>query len=194
VAYENPKRVEAHIRRLTREFKEIDEFLYGWNKDKDRLLHMGMMERKRDDVVRSGVLQLHTAIEDLLTSVILYCVLGITDRKLKHRLGSERGKAFKRILYDRDSLGFDMKLNFAVGLGLISPTFRQQLMELNSMRNKCSHNWVLNRAIRRGKRPKQLKLPLLQFRGRDLHKVDVLKDFVSEFGGAYVKLYAMRVQ
>jgi hypothetical protein len=98
------------------------------------------------------------------------------------------------MLYDRESLGFDTKLNFAVGLGLISPTGRKQLMELNTMRNKCSHNWILNRAVRRGKRPKQLKPPLLHFRGQDLHKVAVLKEFISEFTVVYLRLYAKWVQ
>jgi hypothetical protein len=153
-----------------------------------------MLERRRDDIVRSVVLQLHTSIEDLLTSLILYCALGITDKKLKHRLSSERGKAFRRMLYDRESLGFDMKLNFAVGLRLISPAGRKQLIELNTMRNRCSHNWILNRAVRRGKRPAQLKPPLLHFRGKDLHKVPVIKDFISEFSVVYLRLYAKWVQ
>jgi len=97
------------------------------------------------------VLQLHTKIEDLLTRIMLLCALNITEKRLKHRVSSNRGKAYRRMLYDRESLGFDMKLNFAVGLGLLTPTGREKLMELNIIRNKCSHNWVMNRAIRRGK-------------------------------------------
>jgi hypothetical protein len=191
--WENPKRVQQAIKRLNREIAEIDAAMYPPDQD-DPVLLAGSLEHKRDDIVRSSVLQLHTAIEDLLTQLILYCALGITEPKLKHRLSSERGKAFRRMLYDRDSLGFDMKLNFAVGLGLLSPAARKQLMELNTIRNRCSHNWVLNRPIRRGKRPAQLKPPLLQFRGKDLHKVPVIKDFISEFITAYLRLYARWVQ
>lgn len=191
--WENPKRVQRAIKRLNKEIAEIEDAIYSPGED-NPILMAGMLERKRDDIVRSAVLQLHTSIEDLLTSLILYCALGITDKKLKHRLSSERGKAFRRMLYDRESLGFDMKLNFAVGLGLISSAARKQLMELNAMRNKCSHNWILNRAVRRGRRPKQLKPPLLNFRGKDLHKVAVLKDFISEFSAGYFRLYAKWVQ
>jgi hypothetical protein len=189
----NPKRVEQAIKRLNKEIDEIGAAIYASGEEKPVLV-AAMLERKRDDIVRSAVLQLHTKIEDLLTSLMLYCALGITDKKLKHRLSSEKGKAFRRMLYDRESLGFDTKLNFAVGLGLISPTGRKQLMELNTMRNKCSHNWILNRAVRRGKRPKQLKPPLLHFRGKDLHKVAVLKEFISEFTVVYLRLYAKWVQ
>lgn len=113
--WENPKRVQQAIRRLNKEIAEIETAIYATNDD-DPVLVAGMLERRRDDIVRSSVLQLHTGIEDLLTSLILYCVLDITDKKLKHRLGSERGKAFRRMLYGRESLGFDMKLNFAVDL------------------------------------------------------------------------------
>ncbi len=62
------------------------------------------------------------------------------------------------------------------------------------MRNKCSHNWILNQPVRRGKRPKQLKPPLLYFRGKDLHKVTALKEFIAEFGVVYLRLYAKWVQ
>jgi hypothetical protein len=139
-----PKRLEQAIKRLNKEIDEIGAAIYAPS-DKEPVRVAAMLERKRDDIVRSAVLQLHTKIEDLLTSLMLYCALGVTDKKLKHRLSSERGKAFRRMLYDRESLGFDTKLNFAVGLRLISPTGRKQLMELNTMRNKCSHNWILNR-------------------------------------------------
>ena len=186
-------RVQEHIRRLNIEIEQIDFAIYNPGRS-DPDMVAALLERKRDDVVRSAVLQLHTKIEDLLTQLILCCVLGITDKKLKHRLSSEKAKAFRRMLYDRESVGFDTKLNFAVGLGLLTPEWRKQLMELNTMRNKCSHNWVLNRAVRRGRRPGQLKPPLLHFRGKDLQKVPVIKDFISEFTVVYLRLYAKWVQ
>src|ERR1700685_1244660 len=107
--WENPKRVQKAIKRLSQEIEESDRMIYA-REEEDPVLVAGMLERKRDDIVRSAVLQLHTSIEDLLTQLIQYCVLGITEKNLKHRLSSERSKAFRRILYDRESLGFDMKL------------------------------------------------------------------------------------
>jgi len=41
----------------------------------------------------------------------------------------------------------------------------------------------------RGRRPAQKKPPLLLYEGRDLHGVATLKDFVSEYGHIYLKLY-----
>ena len=184
----SPKTVQKTIRRLREEIDDLDKALYDPSDD-DPFAVWGMLERKRDDMVRAAVLHLQMSIEDLLTRLIHMAVLDIHDRKQKHRLRSERGKAFRRVLYNRESLGFDMKLNFAVGVGLISPALRKKLMELNNMRNRCSHNWVLKKVGCRGKRPAQLKPPLLQFRGQDLHKVQVLKAFTSEFDTIYLRLY-----
>jgi hypothetical protein len=85
--WENPKRVDRAIKQLTKEIDEIEAAIYSRGEDRPVLV-AGMLERKRNDIVRSAVLQLHTSIEDLITSLILYCVLDITDKKLKHRLAS----------------------------------------------------------------------------------------------------------
>ena len=87
------------------------------------------------------------------------------------------------------SLGFDMKLNLALALRLISRKTRERLVILNTVRNKCSHNWLLKAPVRYGKRPAQKKPPLLLYESRDLHGVAALKDFVSEYSGIYLKLY-----
>jgi hypothetical protein len=94
------------------------------------------------------------------------------------------------MLYGAGSLGFDMKLNFALALGLISPAAKAKLMELNTIRNKCSHNWLLKAPQRRNRRPAQKKPPLLLYEGRDLHKTIALKDFIGEFGEFYAELFA----
>jgi len=49
MVYENPKQVEKRIRRLTREIEEIDHFFYGFHKESDHFLYMGMLEFKRDE-------------------------------------------------------------------------------------------------------------------------------------------------
>lgn len=181
--WENPNRVEAAIKRLSREIEEIDNFFYQY-KDEDRLLRAGMLERKRDDMVRSIVLQLHTAIEDLLNGFISFQITGATRR---HR--SQSARALRKILLGGGSMGFEMKLNLALALRLISSKTKHRLTILNGLRNKCSHNWVLNVPVRYGKRPAQRKPPLLLFEGRDLHGVAALKDFVKEYSGIYLKLF-----
>jgi hypothetical protein len=191
MVFENPARVEKRIKKLTREIDEINSFFYGYHKDKSRLAYMGMLEFKKDDVVRSIVLQMHTSIEDLMTAMLFSGILGAPHRKSgRKKRRTKRGQALSRMLIGGGSLGFDMKLNFAVVVGVIDSTTRDRLKELNTIRNKCSHHWrldtaVLGKTVRNQKRPR-----LLSYRGRDLHEFSVLKDFVSEYSGVYLHLYA----
>jgi hypothetical protein len=87
------------------------------------------------------------------------------------------------------SLGFEMKLNFAVLLGVLNVRTKRRLTELNTLRNKCSHNWLLKAPVRHGRRPRAKKPPLLPYKGRDLHNVDVLEDFAAEYGRIYYTLF-----
>jgi hypothetical protein len=58
--WENPKRVQQAIKRLNEEIGEIEAAIYAPGED-DPVLIAGMLERQRDDIVRSAVLQLHTS-------------------------------------------------------------------------------------------------------------------------------------
>lgn len=185
--WENPERVEAAITRLTSEIDEIDKFFYLGANEKDRLLYVGNLERKRDDIVRSVVLQMHTAIEDMLNPHIMFRITGKTRRSPSSR--NQPARALHRMLFGGGSLGFEMKLNFALALKAINTKTKDRLVILNTLRNKCSHNWVLKVPVRYGKRPAQKKPPLLLYEGQDLHKVAVLKEFVSEYSGIYLRLF-----
>lgn len=182
--------VETKITRLTHEIEEIDRFFYRGYEKEDRSLFAGMLERKRDDMVRSAVLQLHTAIEEILNSLVIRRILNAKPYDKSSKMRTARAQALRKMLVGAGSLGFDMKLNFAVALGLVDAKTKDKLMDLNTLRNKCSHNWLLKESVRRGRRPRQKKPPLLLYQGRDLHKVTVLKDFAGEFGPIYAKLHA----
>ncbi len=190
--WRNPRSIERGIARLQREIAEIDDYFYG-AEVQARDLVLGMLERKRDDIVRAAVLQLHTGIEDVLIACLLQRMLELSRRQTPNqwraKLRTDRGKTLRRILEGPGSIGFDTKLHLAVGVGLISRRMREQLAELNSIRNKCAHNWELNAKIRRGRRPRQTKPPLLNFRGQDLHRVSVLKGFIAEYSRLYVRLF-----
>lgn len=175
--------VEAKIRKLTRELDDIDRYFYRSEEAEDRFLYAGMLERKRDDIVRSTVLQLHTSIEDLLDKQITHALLGEKKR-------GKNAQALRRILHGAGSIGFDMKLNLAQSLGIMNSKRREALMELNTLRNKCSHNWLLKMPVRRGRRPGQKKPPLLHFRGQDLHNTTVLKEFYAIYGTIYALMFA----
>ena len=188
------KYIENKIRRLTREIKKIDDFFYEVEKDGNRAFYVEMLERKRDDIVRSVVLQLHTAIEDILTSWIICRVLDIRVEEQERRARNKSGKALQQMLRGNRSIGFDMKLNFAIALRLINTPTQKKLVVLNQLRNTCSHNWLLKMPVRRGKRPKQKKQPLLRYKGNDLYEVKTLEDFIREYISLYVKLFTKYIK
>lgn len=139
--------------------------------------------------MRSTVLQLHTAIEDVLNDIIICKVLGATPSTRARKMLTARGKALHKLLFSAEGYGFDMKLNFAIAIGALTEVSKKKLAELNTLRNKCSHNWLLKRPIRRGRRPLQKKPPLLQFKGKDLHNVETLEEFCGEFGALYARMW-----
>jgi hypothetical protein len=189
MAWSNPRSIEAKITRLTREIEEIDKFFYKANEDDDRYLYAGMLERKRDDMVRSAVLQTHTAIEDILNSLIICRILNVKAEERSRRTRSKSARALRKMLIGAENIGFNSKLNFAVALRLLNANTKAKLTDLNTLRNKCSHNWLLKVPVRRGRRPKQKKLPLLLYQNHDLHNVAVLKDFASVYGPIYYRLF-----
>lgn len=152
----------------------------------DRHLYAGMLERKRDDIVRGNILQFHTSIEDLLDQHIIFAMSGATRR---HPRRGDKAKALHELFVGGQALGFDKKLTLGFALGVISKKTRDRLRILNTLRNKCSHNWLLNVPVRRGKKPSQKKPPLLTYENRDLHRVATMKDFVAEFSLIYLKLW-----
>jgi hypothetical protein len=184
----NSKFLKAKITRLTNEITQIDEHFYRPTRG-DLVLDAGMLERKRDDIVRSAVLQMHTSIEDLLNSMIICSVLGVTSEDRSRKSRTKAARALRKMLFGAGSLGFDMKLNFAVALGVLNSRTKDRLMELNTLRNRCSHNWLLKVPVRYGKRPKQKKPPLLLYKNQDLHKIEILKEFTDEYGTFYCKLF-----
>lgn len=175
------------IRRLTREIEVIENYFYDVP-DSDPWQVAFMLERKRDDIVRGTVLQLHTAIEQLLNGLITCRVLGVKSEHRAKPRGSA-ARALVRMLSGGGSIGFEMKLNFAVALRILTTKTKDRLVELNRVRNRCSHNWILRQSVRRGRRPAQKKPPLLEFRGKDLHKVTVFKEFCAEYGLMHANLW-----
>ena len=136
---------------------------------------------------------MHTAIEDLLNSFIVCRTLNVKPEHRTGRMRSKTAMALLSMLTGPRSIGFEMKLNFAFVLGLLNSKTKHRLIELNTLRNRCSHNWLLKAPLRRGKAPKKKKPPLLRYDGRDLHSISVVKDFVAEYGMIYAKLFAKYV-
>lgn len=155
------------IRRLESEITAIDEMFYLLEKEGDPRQYAAMLERKRDDMISAAVLQLHTSIEDILNDQLMCHILHVAAHKRMKMMPTPAGKAL-RIINDKR---------------------RKRLGILNTLRNRCSHFWLLKAPVRKGKRPRQKKPPLLLYEGRDLHQVATFEDFLTEYGPLYTKMF-----
>jgi hypothetical protein len=181
--------VRKKIGRLEREIRSIDEMFYLTEKDGEPLQHAQMLERKRDDIIRAAVLQLHTSIEDILNSHVMCRMLEVPAHRRAKLMRTRRGEALRKLLKTAGGLGFEQKLELAVALKIVPNKRRKRLAILNTLRNRCSHFWLLKVPVRKGRRPRQQKLPLLQYEGRDLHKTTTFRDFLGEYGPLYARMF-----
>ena len=186
----NRNSVERMIARLTREIVEIDRYVYRVDEIDDRVGFATMLQRKRDDVVRGTIIQIHTAIEDLLNEWIEKKLLGATKSKRR------RGVAFSaldRLLRGGNGIGFDRKLDLALTLQLLDRKAVSTLRSLNSIRNKCSHHWLLSRADKRVSRVsrggKRSFHPILEYKGLDVHNVSGLKEIYNDVIPIYLNMF-----
>lgn len=193
-----PQAVTRKIRRITRDIVSLERIMYGSHDQEDQVLCAGMLEHRRDDVVRGAVLQMHTAIENVLTEMIEDRLLSVPPGNQKRRDKAARSAAGKALysFLEGDQrlrpLNFFGKLSLARGLGLITPSLQKKLAELNSLRNKCSHHWLLYVRPRRNKKRSAKKPHLLAYKGHSLHDPEVFEDFFSDFGELYLRLYALQ--
>lgn len=183
-------RLEGKINRLLKEIQLIEERFYASN-DNNLEQRYFMLERKRDDTVRSLVLQLHTAIEDLLACLLRNNLLGITTEEWpvyskRHRVPA---RLINEVVASGRSISFENKLKLLRGLKILRKGTYDNLFKLNELRNKCSHNWLLNVHIRKGIKPGLPKRPLLQFKNKSLYDPNSLEDFASIYGQIYIRLF-----
>lgn len=178
------------ISRTLAEIQEIEEAFYEHVDAADLPNRAWMLGLRRKNAIRRAVLELHTSIEHLFTHWLKARLLGIrlpVDNPQVFRGGT--GRLMDDLLEGPGSIGFERKLKLMLALRMIRKSLYVRLMLLNMLRNRCSHNWELRRPIRRGKRPRQLKPPLLQYEGGSLFDMAVFNRFLSEFSSLYLMVY-----
>ena len=171
----NITKIAADIARIEKEFFQTD--------DPDlRQRHFALV-RKREHLLRSIILERHLMIENILTA-------GIGNALLQGRpIRSPAGHAIRDLLEDDHPLGFRHKLLLARSLSLITRAELTDLAELNTVRNRCSHTWLLNKVTRRKIKRTKPKRPLLRFRGTSLYQTDAFLKFEGLFTKHYLRLW-----
>lgn len=158
-----------------KEVESISTTLYDLD-DNDQNLRYWNLKWYRDELFRVYVIYIHLSIEDLIEEMIY--------KKLKTNSVFKKSQLKKAIEEDIPSIEL---INWAARLRLVSKRDYDLLVELNRIRNKCSHNWVLNSHVyRKTKNKKRISRSLVDYNGKNLLNKKV---FFEEFGPVYTSLY-----
>jgi len=141
------------------------------------------LRRKREQLLRAIILEIHLSIEDILTPAIGNAILQGSS------IRSPMGHVLRDLLEGDRSIGFRHKLMLARSLKLVTPKEFADLADLNTIRNKCSHTWLLDKVTRRKIKRAKPKKPLLRHKGVNLYQTDAFLEFVGRFQKHYIKLW-----
>lgn len=178
------KSVERQIKKALADVETINSFIHPLG-DPDPKQNLYMARSRREDAVRLTVLQMSLATEDLLDSLFARVFVG-HDPNSKRKL--RKGKIFRELEGLERYMGFEAKLKLARVLGLISKEQQGRLDRLKSLRNKCAHSWMLDVVHKRGRKPWPTKR-LLEYEGKNLFDLKVLREFMRVYSGIYLKLF-----
>jgi hypothetical protein len=178
--------IERKIKKALADIETIHSFVHPLG-DPDPRQNLYQARARREDAVRMTVLQMSLSIEDLLGSLFARVFLG-HDPASKRKIRVRRGDRFHDFLEFRRSMDFDAKLKLARLLRLVTRKQYGRLDRLRSLRNKCAHAWMLDVVHKRGRKPRPSRR-LLEFEGRNLFDLKVLREVMRVYSGIYLKLF-----
>jgi len=174
--------LQAEIKRVRADIERIDGSFFN-SRSADPKQTFSELRMKRGQLLRSIILELHLSIENILSAAIGKKPLA------GRRIASPAGHALRDLLEDERSIGFYQKLTLARALDLVTTSQFKDLLELNSVRNRSSHNWLLDRVARRKIKRSKPKRPVLRYRGTNLYKTESFIAFAGHFTKIYLKLW-----
>ncbi|HEY1644927.1 MAG TPA: hypothetical protein VGF75_00905 [Candidatus Saccharimonadales bacterium] len=168
--------------RKLKEAYDLLEYFYNLNDEDYPLLQA---ENFRMDVFRLIIIHFHLAIEELLKSIVY------------RSLPSRRTFTPKQNVEYVQKLSSRQTIDLAARLGIVNKKGLELLLELNTIRNKCSHHWILNgytmsKSPSIAKSIKRKRLYKVTFQKKNLMNYQVMKDdFIPLYGDLYLELFAM---
>ncbi len=160
------------------------DFLYQTETRNKEARYKNLVEY-RDEVIRGFVIYVQLALEDVLRELVLELIRQ-TSIYPKVRSSKEMLK-----WVDGKNL-----LEWCLMLEIINKKQFNQLQILNTVRNRCAHNWLISlpkykkSTNKNGKVKKWKKEPLVRFHGKNLLNPGVLKDvFIPIYAPMYRRLF-----
>lgn len=180
------------IRKLIKENKQIDSLLYPSVRG-DLYATIYFLKNKKEQKIRSYIIELHLAFENILDYWIEeFLIKGnprIKDKgEYVNHTKTKTVSYINELIKDEFSLGFRKKLLLVRAMGFIDDRYYKKLISLNKLRNACGHEWILEKVIRKGKKRHKKKKRLLEYKGKNLFKIEVFEEFFGDYGKIYLKI------
>jgi len=167
--------------RLKAEIETLQAELYNTNA-RDPQLRYESLKTCRMEILRSFVVHLHLAIEDLLHA-ILFNFLARQNRRLTK----------KETICIVEEMRSAELIHWCGRLKLVREMQYKDLLELNRVRNACAHRWVLDLPRSKWVGPKgsrrRQKTPIVVFKGKNLFtRHAFIEEFCPQYGRLYLNL------
>lgn len=186
---------KRRIRELERDIKSVEDYYYSFvdHYDGDPDAQIFALRMKREFLVRALIMEQHLSIEDLVDVLLKQAFLKIRlgtkprGRDVRRQFKATPGEA-ESMFSGNGSIGFKRKIVLLRLLGIISKQRYEKLEILNSLRNKCGHQWTIEGVARRRRQKGQPKRFVLAYQDRSLFEADNLVEFLDEYRVLYLKL------
>ena len=168
------------------EARDLLDYFYGFSREDDPDRYV-QQDQFRQDAYRLIVIQYHLSIEDLVRSFVFERVTSPPD---PGTFSYEKNVEFVYNLNSRQLLELAARLHVLTKLGY------EELVKLNAVRNKCSHNWALHAFTVKEKikmnDEQDGAVPHIDFNKKNLLTPGVMKDeFIPLYSGIYLELWAI---
>ncbi|MFA4999438.1 MAG: hypothetical protein WC519_01790 [Parcubacteria group bacterium] len=168
-------------------------FVENLNNDPEALFYATKMEKTL--LIRSLIVETHLAIEDFINSLLQISLLKRHPRIKKEKGGITAKNYFNNafedassIFYGNNSMGFKKKIILLRIMGVINKRLYEDLDILNTLRNKCSHNWEIESVIRRKIKRDKSKKYVLIFKGKSLFDPKIMINFLDKYNDVLLKI------
>jgi hypothetical protein len=161
---------------------ELLDYLYGFDHIDDPNRY-SMAEHFRDDAVRMVVLHFHLSSEELLKA--------LTYEAIRDVAGPETFSDDQDIKY-LQQLRTGEAIDLAARLRVIGKRTHKLLVELNALRNRASHYWVLSRypsGSKRAMKARSRPRYPLEWKNKLLTPKRCKTEFIPVYGALYLDMW-----
>jgi uncharacterized protein YutE (UPF0331/DUF86 family) len=160
------------------EGRELLDLNFFPSEGKDRY---SRAEEFRENAIRLIVFDLQLAIEELLKAAI--------HRRIAEHSVLDPDRDIEYVKGMNGSAAIDL----AARLGVIDAERHQELVELNGLRNRAGHRWVLDEPELGPKGPKPGSYPL-RWKGGRLTPKRVREQFLPHYSDLYLRMYMEHIE